>query len=188
MKNLLHVLILLGTITNGSAQILTPTKDPNITFFLQKSEGGPEKKPAIIGAMNPNTKRIYWQGGMGYSSAVKTEGSPNGQFLAILSGETRTGMMFPAQGGSQNTLYLVDGKTGAILLKNNPLKNWEEAPWADAIWQDLTLEFSGNTVVVSGDIFSYPKHPDPIPFKKIIELPKKTETKLQETPKTGIEW
>lgn len=163
MKKILAALLLTTSILQAQMETL-PTENPNLTFFIRPSDGGTQK-PAVIGALNKE-QEIIWGKSMAMASAIKIQPSPDGRYLAVLSGESREGMAYPSLPDSQNTLYILNGQSGAILSRVTPLQNDPSTKWADDTWQNLNLKFIGENLTIYGNIFSNPNHPQKEPFRK----------------------
>jgi len=162
LPTLLLLTVLLSTGLQAQMESI-PTNNPNL-LFLYKPKDGASQKPAVIGAFDPKTKKAIWALPMGEATTVKIAASPTGDYLAVLSGDSRPDMALPAAPESQNTLYILNGQTGKVLLRTTPLTENPNTAWAEKSWQNLSLTFQGDGFTLSGQIFSNPSHPNPIPF------------------------
>jgi len=169
MKTLIAILLLSATSMLAQMQAI-PTENPEITFFKRNSDGASDQI-AAVGAFNNQTQQVLWGKPMAKASAFKILPSPNGRYLAVLSGEAREDMAYPTLANSQNTLYILDGKTGDILATKTPLLEDPSTTWAENAWQDLNLKFEGDKLVVYGELFTNPGHPQKEPFRADIPLP-----------------
>lgn len=156
----------LATIQNINSQIYN-TENPEVVFALKNYEQG---HPAYIRAFNPKTQEQLWQKNMGEATTLKIQPSPNGKILAVLVGDKKKGISLPADSNSQNTLYILNAKTGKIIKKETPLA-YSQYKWAEKAWQDLTIEFSPNQIILKGTIFTNPSHPTPIKWKWETPIP-----------------
>jgi hypothetical protein len=154
-----------------------------IAFTLTDWERG---NPGKIQATSLTSGNILWSKTTGETSAIKIKPSPNGEFLAVLSGDKRRGLAFPALNGSQNTLYLLNGKTGNTIKSLAPLLGGDKT-WAEEAWQNLSILFQGNNLILKGDLFTNPSHPNPVPWSYTLPLPIE-KTKQAEKPAQEIKY
>lgn len=194
MKKTLAAITLCATLI-GSRECWGETKtimtsNPNLEFFLQESDGGTTPSPAVIGAIDPIQQKTLWQASLGMTATAKIEASKNGDLLAVLVGDRREGTRFPSKEDSSNTVYVLAGQTGTTLGQFQPLEKFAAAPWANAIWQNLDMSFEPTGLRVSGRIFSYPDHPNPIHFDTTIPVkaPSKKTTEPQPEKERAMEW
>ena len=112
-----------------------------------------------------------WTKTMGYRSLFKAVESDNGDYVAVISGAHGLKVQLPTTSyDNLNTLYILDGATGKVLLTNNFLQDSPEVAWADQSYQSLTPKFQGNQLVISGSIFTG-MHPQKVPYTTSIDLP-----------------
>lgn len=133
-----------------------------------------QNEPAFIFANDSETKKTLWRLPMGFRSLFSIFPDPSGKYLAVISGAYGPAnlLALPGLKNSHNTLYLLDGMTGRVILRAHPLADIPSIAWADEAWQGLNVEFRNGKLRVSGKIFVNPTHPAKQAFQKDIQIPK----------------
>jgi hypothetical protein len=158
MKKILVTLLLAlsATTTNAKAELQKIDSTKNEAALLKSSQG--------------------WSKTMGFRPLYTAAESPKGDFVAVISSAHGPDVDLPGSPtNNQNTLYLLNGKTGLIIFSKNFLLDSKKTAWANTTYQWLNVKFEGDQLVISGELFSG-SHPEKIPFSKTIDLPSLPDT------------
>ena len=166
MKSILAV-ILLSVTTIMAA----PNNTPPVLAEISATATAPAQLVSTAG----------WSKNMGLRSLFMYASSSNGDYVAVISSAHGRQVDLPATStvdpktnyvkASQNTLYILNGHTGAVLLKKDFLADDPAFSWADIAYEsDLKMSFSGTTLTISGPVFTG-LHPQKVQFSTEIPLP-----------------